>query len=72
MEIIENIHHLHFWQANEHDLHLEFHVNLKEDIKVSQTESIRNKLENILENKFGINHLTVQLEYECCSGVELW
>ena len=37
---VKNIHHVHVWQINEHDMMFEAHVDISEDIKVSTFEEI--------------------------------
>jgi cobalt-zinc-cadmium efflux system protein len=63
---IDNIHHVHVWNLNDQQIHFESHVNLKEDIKVSKTKELTYKIEDLLQNKFGINHVTLQYGHFCC------
>jgi len=63
---IDNIHHVHVWNLTDREIHFECHVDLKEDIKISDTEHINKKIHGILREKFGIVHVTVQHEYNCC------
>ena len=64
IEEIENIHHVHIWQLNDHDIHFEAHVEFKEDIPLSKFDAICQKVEKILLDKFHINHSNLQPEYE--------
>jgi cobalt-zinc-cadmium efflux system protein len=64
---IDNIHHVHVWNLSDQDIQFECHIDLKEDIRISETESIKEVVEDILLNKFNINHVTIQYEYNCCS-----
>lgn len=66
MPEIDNIHHVHAWNLTDRELHFECHVDLKEDVKISETESINGKIRSILLDKFGIAHVTIQHEYNCC------
>lgn len=59
---VKNIHHVHVWQINEHDLMFEAHIDVSEDVKVSEFENILNYTKIIL-NKYNINHSTLQPEY---------
>jgi cobalt-zinc-cadmium efflux system protein len=59
---VKNIHHVHVWQINEHDLMFEAHVDLSEDIIVSGFENILNEIKAIL-SQHGINHSTIQPEF---------
>ena len=60
---IRNIHHVHIWQLNEHNCHFEAHVEFKEDIILSEFDTICIELEIILKDKFQINHCNLQPEY---------
>jgi len=63
---IDNIHHVHVWNLNDQEIHFECHVELSEDMRVSETEKIREEIQSVLLNKFGIVHVTVQYGYNCC------
>ncbi|RMA66025.1 cation diffusion facilitator family transporter [Ulvibacter antarcticus] len=60
---ISNLHHMHIWQLNESETHLEAHVEFKKDITISEFDGISEEIEEILFHKFGINHVTIQPEY---------
>ncbi|NNM67000.1 MAG: cation transporter [Spirochaetales bacterium] len=64
-----NIHHVHIWSLDEHELFLEAHLNLRQDLAVSETSEILNAISKILHDTFGIEHTTFQVEYQCCPGV---
>jgi cobalt-zinc-cadmium efflux system protein len=59
---VKNIHHVHVWQINEHNLMFEAHIDMSEDIKVSSFESILNEIESVLK-KNGMTHSTIQPEF---------
>ncbi len=61
---IKNVHHMHIWQLNEQENHLEAHIDFYEDITLSQFDAILNKVEKVLHDKFGINHVNIQPEYQ--------
>jgi len=63
---IDNIHHVHAWNLNDQDIHFECHIDLNSDIRISETEKIKTLIHEILLNKFNINHVTIQYEYNCC------
>jgi cobalt-zinc-cadmium efflux system protein len=65
---IDNIHHVHVWNLSDQDIHFECHIDLKSDLKISETEKIKAQVHEILLNKFNINHVTVQCEYNCCEN----
>ena len=60
---IENVHHIHIWQLNEHDVFLEAHIDLKEDLSASEITKLLDELEETLK-KLGITHTTFQVEYK--------
>ena len=61
---IENIHHVHIWQLNDHDVHFEAHIEFNKDIKLSEFDSVCSKVEHILKEKFHINHSNLQPEFD--------
>lgn len=61
---VRNIHHVHIWQLNDHDCHFDAHVELKEDIKLSEFDVICKDLETVLNEKFHISHCYFQPEYD--------
>ncbi len=61
---IENIHHVHIWQLNDHDIHFEAHIEFKKDIRLSEFDAVCHEIERILQEKFGIHHSNLQPEYE--------
>ena len=63
MDKINNIHHIHIWQLNESEIHLEAHIDFNDDLKFSEFNKILKLLESILYEKFKINHFNIQPEY---------
>ena len=61
---VELLHHVHIWQLNEDEIHLEAHLQLENDIKVADFESLSETIEDYLYKKHGINHITLQPEFE--------
>lgn len=68
---IRNIHHIHAWNLNDQEIHFEGHLDLKNDMKVSETEDIKNKVESVLKEHHHIAHITLQLEFGCCDDTEM-
>ena len=68
IEDIENIHHVHIWSLDEHNISFEAHINIK-DMMVSETRSVLEKIEHVLKEHHQINHMTIQFEYKCCEDV---
>ncbi|RXP64399.1 cation transporter [Lutibacter sp. HS1-25] len=61
---IKNIHHVHIWQLNENDCHLEAHIEFYKDINLSDFDVICEKIEQVLLDKFQINHCNFQPEFK--------
>lgn len=59
----DKLHHIHVWYLNDEELHLEAHLDCKEDIKMSEFNEIVHKIEHVLFDKFQINHINIQPEY---------
>jgi cobalt-zinc-cadmium efflux system protein len=59
---VKNIHHVHVWQINDHDLMFEAHVDMSEDYKMSGFEKVLEEIKLILDQN-GINHSTIQPEF---------
>jgi len=58
------LHHIHVWYLNEDELHLEAHLDCLEDIKLSEFNEISHIIEQLLLEKFHINHINIQPEYK--------
>lgn len=63
IEGVSKLHHIHVWHLNDDELHLEAHLDCIEDIKMSEFNEIVNQVERILLDKFQINHINIQPEY---------
>jgi len=70
LDEIKNIHHVHLWRVNDKDVHFEAHV-IVDDMSVSKTDSIIEKIEKLLHNKFEICHVTLQFECNKCKQTDL-
>lgn len=62
-ESINNVHHVHVWQLNEEEIHLEAHIDFNKDITLSQFDTILHEVENLVFNKYDINHVNIQPEF---------
>jgi len=60
---INNMHHIHTWMLSDHQVHLEAHVELINDLKLSQIDEIRQELASLLSEEFEIQHITLQFEF---------
>ena len=61
---IQNVHHMHVWHVNEHDISLECHI-VADDTQIVPIAT------RLLQKKFGINHCNIQIEKcadhcDCC------
>jgi len=65
---IDNIHHVHVWKLSDTQTHLEAHLNMKNNIDMLTMMSFKEKVERILHEEFGIQHITLQIGYNCCKG----
>ncbi len=61
---VNKLHHIHVWHLNEHELHLEAHLDCSEDMKMSEFNILLEKIETLLLVKFSINHINIQPEYQ--------
>ncbi|GAL65386.1 cation diffusion facilitator family transporter [Jejuia pallidilutea] len=62
-EMIKNVHHVHVWQLNEEEIHLEAHIDFNADITLSQFDEILQQVEELVFRKYDINHVNIQPEY---------
>jgi len=68
---IKNIHHIHIWQLNEKEVHMEAHIDFYKDITLTEFEKILSKIEEILYQDFGINHINIQPEFQKCDSKDM-
>jgi len=59
---VRNIHHVHFWQLNDKDVFFEAHIDIENDIHISEFQKILTKIEVIL-NDHKITHYNIQPEF---------
>ena len=64
LDEVDNVHHVHVWQLNEQEVHLEAHIEFNKDISLSEFDLIMIDIEKLLDEKFGINHVNIQPEYQ--------
>jgi len=63
IEGLKHIHHIHVWNLTDKLLHFECHLNLEQDLQVSATTVIFERVRKILHDEFDIEHVTIQFEY---------
>ena len=71
IKAIRNVHHVHIWQLNEDEIHLEAHIDFEEDITLSQFDKILHEVEELVFHNFGINHVNIQPEYGKCGDKDV-
>ena len=59
---VKNIHHVHAWKLDDHDMMFEAHLDLEEDFTISHFELILDKVETILQ-LHDIHHFNIQPEW---------
>jgi len=62
---VEDVHHLHLWNLDEHEKYFEAHIRIKTD-SLWQIERIKRILKDTLKKRFGIYHSTLEFEIESC------
>jgi cobalt-zinc-cadmium efflux system protein len=58
---VKNMHHVHVWQLDDHEMMLEAHIDLDADYTISQFENILERVAKILEI-YSIHHFNIQPE----------
>lgn len=71
LESIKNVHHVHIWQLNEDEVHLEAHIDFKNDIRLSEFDAILLQIEDKVYHEFGINHVNIQPEFGKCDSKQV-
>ncbi|WP_395043878.1 cation diffusion facilitator family transporter [Flavobacterium sp.] len=64
IEGVNKLHHIHIWNLNDDELHLEAHLDCSEDIKMSEFNELLDKIEQVLFTQFHINHINIQPEFK--------
>ncbi|MEY8020401.1 cation diffusion facilitator family transporter [Muriicola sp. SD30] len=68
---IKNVHHVHIWQLNEREIHLEAHMDFYENINLNTFDEILKDIEEKVFHEFGITHLSIQPEFGKCHSNEV-
>ncbi|MGW8314014.1 MAG: cation diffusion facilitator family transporter [Bacteroidales bacterium] len=61
---VQNIHHMHAWMLTDHEIHLEAHVEVENDLKLSEVRKTHEEIEEVLLRDFRISHVTLQFEFD--------
>lgn len=65
---VQDVHHVHLWALDEKNINFEAHINI-DNMLVSETKELYNKIEEELHEHFEINHVTLQFENNSCKDV---
>lgn len=60
---VNKLHHVHVWCLNDDELHLEAHLDFKENITIKEFDTILHEIETVLKDEFEINHINIQPEF---------
>ncbi len=60
---VRNIHHIHLWRLGEHDIFLEAHIDFDRNLSLEEVTRKTAQIEELLKERFGITHVTLQPEY---------
>lgn len=60
---VKKLHHIHVWYLNDEELHLEAHLDCKEDLRMSEFNALLAEIENLLFTRYHINHINIQPEF---------
>jgi len=63
IEKVNKLHHVHIWSLSDNELHLEAHLDLKSDVSITEFNHILSDIEQLLQEQFHINHVTIQPEF---------
>ena len=70
VEGVADVHHIHLWNLDDQTIHLEAHIRLKHDILLSAADEIRLRTEAKIRNRFHIQHITLQSEFQTCHSCD--
>jgi len=68
---IKNVHHVHIWQLNEMEIHLEAHIDFHENISLQEFDVILQEIEENVRREFRITHISIQPEFGKCHTSQL-
>lgn len=60
---VKKLHHVHIWNLSDKELHLEAHLDLIDDVSITEFDTILQDIETVLHEQYDINHVTIQPEY---------
>ncbi|HHP7236799.1 cation diffusion facilitator family transporter [Longibacter sp.] len=66
---VGEMHHIHIWRLDETRVALEAHVATCDIKSLSDLDRVKQAIKRVLDKEYGIDHATLELEYEHCSDV---
>jgi cobalt-zinc-cadmium efflux system protein len=66
LDYVEDIHHVHVWQLTDDDIHFSAHITFVNDLSLSEVSCHLNAIKDLLINKYGIGHSTLEAEHQAC------
>jgi len=63
LDKVKLLHHVHIWNLSDNELHLEAHLDLEENVLITQFDTVLNEIEAYLHENYDINHVTIQPEF---------
>jgi cobalt-zinc-cadmium efflux system protein len=58
---VEDVHHLHLWEMQEHEPALDAHIVIKQGVWI-KADQVKSELKTVLRDQFGMTHITLELE----------
>lgn len=71
IEGIKSIHHIHIWQLTDQELHFEAHIEMENDLLLTEAQKKSDVIRALLVQEFGFAHVTLQTEINRCSEPDL-
>jgi len=65
---IVKVHHVHVWMIDENHIMLDAHINVKQNCNMDQLDGLYDEVDQMLNDKFHITHVTLQAE--CSRGLD--
>lgn len=71
IEGVKSIHHIHIWQLTDQELHFEAHIEMKNDLLLTEAQKKSDEIRVLLVEEFGFAHVTLQTEFNRCCDPHL-
>jgi cobalt-zinc-cadmium efflux system protein len=68
---VRNIHHIHSWMVNEQTVHFEAHLDM-DDMSLCEAQAVYDQIEQLLRERHGVTHVTLQAEVDKCANKEMF